>query len=113
MFRTIPYLTVVFLLGCQSKRAAIQIICNAPTQCTQCLQAKDPAERQTLLVDHIRKNLRNREVIEQFDKIANPQSAPSTSSLADYIKSAGVESCPLTDPVKLIEVENVTLPQQE
>ena len=94
--------TLGFLMGCQSRRAALKVICDAPVSCTACMQAK-PVQKQTLLSRHIAQRLSNREVVEFYEQLAMASPSVRQSMLVDQLQGVGFDSCPYLD--QTIEVE--------
>ena len=112
MFRIFSSMTIVLLTGCQSKLSAVKIVCNAPLHCTQCVQAETPEDRQRLLGEYITKKVRNPEVKQVLDSISAINSPLPKETFSDYVKSFEITSCPLIDPVELIEVDGISLPKK-
>ena len=66
--RPVPLLFGLFLFGgCQSYETGVEVICQAPKRCTECMEA--PPDRQSAkLAQHIEKLLRNGEARKLLDK---------------------------------------------
>ena len=81
-------------LGCQSQKTAMEIICNAPTECTECKTAA-PDMRAMLMAKHVEKQLWNRQAIKLMESLAMASPKERNQILLAEAKKAGLEKCTL------------------
>ena len=112
-------LSAVFLMvtafgasGCQSEAAGLRVICDAPLNCTDCMNAP-PDLRMQMLAQHIDSNLRNGEARALFESLAAAEPATRQESLTGRAKQLGIEKCPLADTFVVVEDVEVQLPGTE
>ena len=68
------------IIGCQSYRSAVGIICNAPTTCKPCKKTTDVYQRRDLLAQHIDGQLTNEKARELLNSMTDM--SPSLRSIA-------------------------------
>ena len=93
--------------GCQSKKAALEVVCQAPVACTEC-QSADPSMRAVLMAQHIEANLSNGEVKTMFEALANASAEGRAEILRAELDAEGITECPMLDTM-VVDVE-VDLP---
>ncbi len=91
-------------VGCQSKTAGLNVLCQAPLTCTECANA-EPSMRQMLLARHIEDNLSNGEVEQMFEALANADPASRVELVQAELDAAGITDCPMLEMWAPIEVE--------
>lgn len=101
MKRRFPLVVIVIVValssaGCQSEKAAMELVCNAPNDCAECEQG-DPAMRAVRLAQHIDRKLSNAKVRKLFRSLANVDPAHKVRMLKARAQALGLSSCPLAD----------------
>jgi hypothetical protein len=89
-------LAVVSLSACQSHRTAMEIICNAPSDCLDC-SAADPATRVSHLATYISTHVTNPEAVDMFSSMAAMDPAERGPILRAAAAREGLTSCPWAD----------------
>ena len=77
-------------LGCQSQKTAMEVSCNAPTECTEC-QTAAPDIRAVLMAKHVEKQLWNRQAIKLMESLAMISPKERSQTLLAEAKKAGLE----------------------
>ena len=100
-FRTLLALALPlgFTLACgalQSYAGGLQVICDAPLTCTECMEA-DAEVRQTFLARHIEEQLWNGSAQNAFEALAYADPETRVAILRQEAAQNGLESCPLAD----------------
>lgn len=93
--------------GCQSKKAALEVVCQAPVACAEC-QSADPSMRAVLMAQHIEANLSNGEVKTMFEALANASPEGRAEIMRAELDAEGITECPMLDTM-VVDVE-VDLP---
>ena len=88
------------IIGCQSYRSAIGIICHAPTTCEPCAQATDVYKRRDLLQEHIQGQLKNDKAIELLNSMTDMSASLRSQTLASEANRTGIKGCPLAIELK-------------
>ena len=83
-------------LGCQSYESAIQLICEAPEQCTACKDLP-PEQRMTALGKHIDEQLRNGDGEKAWKTVRESDPRKREEALRALAELAGVARCPMAD----------------
>jgi hypothetical protein len=97
--RTIALVSsLLSLTACQSHHAAIELICNAPTQCAECNVA-DPSARAMHLAEYISNHLTNSEAVAMVSSMANMEPSSRAQVLRSEAAREGIASCPMADSV--------------
>ena len=76
----------------QTYGQAMQIICDAPMECTECNKA-DPAERVSMLAQYISERVYNREAIRVFSALAMAGPEDKARLLRSAAAEGGVTDC--------------------
>jgi hypothetical protein len=89
-------LVLAFLLmvvvGCQSREEALQLMCNAPLDCRECIMAP-PEERVLLLSDYISEGVSNPHVRALFESFRDLSQEQRRTALQDALQEAGIGQC--------------------
>lgn len=85
--------------ACQSEKAGIEVICNAPSDAVECKNV-DEAMRMQCLARHVADNLSNSEGKKLFEALAAATLADKHRMLSERAKALGLPSCPLADEFK-------------
>ena len=88
------------VIGCQSYRSAVGIICNAPTTCNPCKQTTDVYQRRDLLAQHIDGQLKNEKARELLNSMTDMSPSLRSQTLASEAKRKGLKGCPLATELK-------------
>ena len=75
--------------GCQSEATGLRVICDAPLNCGECMNAP-PDLRMQMLAQHIDSNLRNGEARTLFEALASADPATRHGSLTSRAKQLGI-----------------------
>ena len=89
-----------FIVGCQSYRSAVGIICNAPTTCKPCSEAKDVYKRRDLLAQHIDGQLKNEKARELLNSMTDMSPSLRSQTLSSEAMRKGIKGCPLAVELK-------------
>ena len=88
------------LIGCQSYRSAVGIICHAPTDCTSCRQTDDVSKRRELLANHVQGRVRNDQALQLLESFRTMSPSLRSQTLASEANRFGYETCPLATELK-------------
>ena len=83
------------LIGCQSYRSAVGIICHAPTTCAPCAKAPNVYQRRDLLQQHVNAQLKNEKARLLLNAMADMSPSLRSQTLASEAKRSGINGCPL------------------
>ena len=81
------------IIGCQSYRSAVGIICNAPTTCKPCNKTTDVYQRRDLLAQHIDGQLKNDKARELLNSMTDMSPSLRSQTLAAEAKRKGLKGC--------------------
>ena len=90
------------LAACQSKDAGLQVVCDAPVDCADCMTVS-PDQRQMALAKHITDKLSNSEVQALMETMANLPPEERLALFEGEARAAGLASCPMVDALKELE----------
>lgn len=88
------------IIGCQSYRSAVGIICHAPTTCKPCSQTTDVYKRRDLLAQHIDGQLTNEKARELLNSMTEMSPSLRSQTLEAEAKRKGIKGCPLATVLK-------------
>lgn len=88
-------LLCALLSGCASYEKDLRTICDAPNAVN--LSAVDPAQKATLLAEHIAKKIKSREAKNLFSGLASVDPATKDEILRSEAAKAGIEKCALVE----------------
>ena len=86
------YMIFIFLFGCQSHTAAMQVICDAPKKCTECLKVL-PEMQLMATAQYIDKRISNREAQKMMEDFAILSSKDKKELLETNAQKAGIQDC--------------------
>ena len=92
---TTLYVFFYFFVGCQSHSAAMQLICEAPKQCTDCLKVS-PDMRLMATAQYIEKYVSNREAQRMMESLANLSPKDKALLVQKSANKAGIKECLFT-----------------
>ena len=92
---TILYVFFYFFVGCQSHSAAMQVICEAPTQCVNCRKVS-PDMRLMATAQYIEKHVSNREAQKMMESLAVLSPSDKAQLVQKNAKKAGIKECLFT-----------------
>lgn len=92
-------LGLLLFVGCQSYETGVEVICQAPRRCTECMKA--PPDQQTRkLAQHIEKLLRNGEAKKLMDQMAGAPADKKVKLLREAAERAQLTGCPFADHIE-------------
>lgn len=94
--RALASFALVLLVGCQDYETGVQTLCNAPRDCVGCVEAA-PDQRSRVMAEHITRSVRNGEVVEMFDAMANMPAEKRAPMLRKAAEKAGLSRCMLAE----------------
>lgn len=96
-------LALAGLTACQSHHAAMEIICNASTECAPC-RAADAPSRATFLAQYISDRVTNSEAVQMFSSFPTLDPAQRAPILRREAAREGISPCPMAEEME----ENLT-----
>ncbi len=108
--RSAPLLLgLLVFVGCQSFETGVEVICQAPKRCSECMEA--PPDQQTRkLAQHIEGLLRNGEAKKLMNAMAGAPVESKVKLLREAAERAKLTSCPFADH---LEASAATEPEPE
>ncbi len=94
--RSLASFALVLLVGCQDYETGVQTLCNAPRDCVGCVDAA-PDQRSRVMAEHITRSVRNGEVVEMFEAMANMPLDERAPLLRKAAEKAGLSRCILAE----------------
>ncbi len=92
-------LGLLVFVGCQSYETGVEVICQAPKRCAECMEA--PPDQQTRkLAQHIEKLLRNGEAKKLMDQMAGAPAEEKVKLLREAAERAQLTGCPFADHIE-------------
>ncbi len=88
----VALLSLLLLAGCQSERAAMKVMCDAPSSCTECVKMQ-PAMQQQAFARHISERVSNVEMRAMFEALAIMPAAERVELLRETARDKGLSRC--------------------
>jgi hypothetical protein len=89
----------ILAVGCQSYKAGLEVICNAPAEVEKKpeWQGLDPASRMSFMAQMIDDNLSNGDARKVFEALAYADPGTKALMLQKEAQKEGIDSCPMAE----------------